>query len=295
MWIAGPVLSATDLSESADEALRQADALARAADVPLHVCHVLPELLSLDPFFPQLKLRDALSAPALEREAGEAVAARIESVTGRAPDGYTLELAAGSAHAGIVDTADRIGAALVVVGAHGARGKTGLMGGVAERVVRHAHCHVLVARPQPAGAACVLSATNAADPALGALEAAAAEATRRGAPLVVLHCMDLLLPGVIGYEVPPLGPEVITAMRTQWQRRLEEDLARVGARGELRIEEGPAGPLIVKLAGELPAALVVVGTHGRTGLRRLVLGSVAEAVVRTAPTSVLVVRLSTRS
>ena len=59
MTIAGPVLAATDLSESADEALRQADALARAAGVPLHVCHVLPELLSLDPFFPQLKLRDA--------------------------------------------------------------------------------------------------------------------------------------------------------------------------------------------------------------------------------------------
>jgi nucleotide-binding universal stress UspA family protein len=84
-------------------------------------------------------------------------------------------------------------------------------------------------------------------------------------------------------------------MRAQWQHRIEESLSKVNAQAQLRIEEGPAGPLIAKLAGELPAELVVVGTHGRTGLRRLVLGSVAEAVVRTAPSSVLVVRLPRRS
>jgi len=45
-------------------------------------------------------------------------------------------------------------------------------------------------------------------------------------------------------------------------------------------------------ASELPAQLLVMGTHGRTGLNRLIaLGSVAEAVVRAAPCSVLVVRL----
>jgi nucleotide-binding universal stress UspA family protein len=160
-------------------------------------------------------------------------------------------------------------------------------------VVRHAHCHVLVARP--AAGPTVLSATDASEPAHAALAAAAVEAARRSAPLVIVHCMDLLLPGVVGYEVPPLGPEVIAALRTQWQHRLEEALVKVNARGEVRVEEGPAGPVIAKLAAELPAALVVVGTHGRTGLRRMVLGSVAEAVVRTAPSSVLVVRLSRHS
>jgi len=288
MWFRGPVMAATDLGESADEALRQADALARAAGVPLHVCHVLPEVLSLDPLFPQLKLRDALDAPELEREAGEAVEERVESLTGRDSENFVLELASGSAHAGVVETADRIGAGLVVVGAHGTRKKHAL-GGTAERVVRHAHCHVMVARP--AAGTAVLAATDASEPAQAALAAAATEATRRQAPLVVVHCMDLLLPGVVGYEVPPLGPEVIAAMRTQWQERLQAALAQLPAQGEVRIEEGPAGPLIAKLATELPAALVVVGTHGHTGLRRLVLGSVAEAAVRTAPASVLVIRV----
>lgn len=295
MWFTGPVLVATDLGADADEALRQGDTLARAAGVSLHVCHVLPELLSLDPLFPQLRLRDALDAPELEREAGEALEERVEEVTGRTEDQYVRELASGSPHAGIVETADRIGAGLVVVGAHGHQGRRHTLGGVAERVVRNAHCHVLVARAAPAGRAAVLAATDASDPAHAALAAAAAEATRRQAPLVVAHCMDLLLPGVVGYEVPPLGPEVVAAMRTQWLHRLEEAVARVGAQAELRVEEGPAGPLIVKMATELPATLVVVGTHGRTGLRRLVLGSVAEAVVRTAPSSVLVVRLPRQS
>ena len=61
-------------------------------------------------------------------------------------------------------------------------------------------------------------------------------------------------------------------------------------RPELRIEEGPAGPIVVKLATELPAALVVVGTHGRSGLRRLVLGSVAEGVLHQLQVPVLLIR-----
>jgi nucleotide-binding universal stress UspA family protein len=306
MWIAGPVLAATDLSQDADEALRQADALARAAGVPLHVCHVLPEVLSLDPLFPQLKLRDALSAPDVEREAAEALSARVSEVTGRAETDFVPELASGSAHDGIIDVADRLGAGLVVVGAHGSRGRKPVLGDTAERVVRHAHSHVLVARagsraiddlgtapsqpPPPRGGA-VLVGVDATEPAIPVLEAAAATASQRGERLVVMHCMDLLLPGVVGYEVPPLGAEVIAAMRTQWQHRLEDALRQARATGEVRIEEGPAGPILARLAGELPASIVVVGTHGRTGLRRLVLGSVAEAVVRTAPSSVLVIRL----
>jgi nucleotide-binding universal stress UspA family protein len=56
------------------------------------------------------------------------------------------------------------------------------------------------------------------------------------------------------------------------------------------VEEGSPKRNIVSLAESLPAALVVVGAHERTGLGRMTLGSVAEAVVRAAPCSVLVVR-----
>ena len=56
------------------------------------------------------------------------------------------------------------------------------------------------------------------------------------------------------------------------------------------LRDGPAAPAILRAATELPAQLLVVGTHGRTALSRIALGSVAEAIVRAAPCSVLVVR-----
>ena len=62
-----------------------------------------------------------------------------------------------------------------------------------------------------------------------------------------------------------------------------------GAQGDVRIVDGAAAAGIVEVANEVGAELVVVGTHGRTGLARLALGSVAEAVIRSASTSVLTV------
>jgi nucleotide-binding universal stress UspA family protein len=57
------------------------------------------------------------------------------------------------------------------------------------------------------------------------------------------------------------------------------------------IEEGDAADVICKEAADRGADVIVVGTHGRTGLKRLFLGSVSEHVVRRAPCPVLVVRL----
>ena len=53
---------------------------------------------------------------------------------------------------------------------------------------------------------------------------------------------------------------------------------------------GPVGALIVEYAGKWPADLIVLGTHGRRGIRRLVMGSDAEYVIRTTPVPVLLVR-----
>jgi nucleotide-binding universal stress UspA family protein len=76
------------------------------------------------------------------------------------------------------------------------------------------------------------------------------------------------------------------------QSRLREALTRYGIDGEAIVKAGAAAQTIVDLAASAPAELVVVGTHGRTGLSRLTLGSTAEAVTRAAPCSVLVVRLT---
>jgi nucleotide-binding universal stress UspA family protein len=67
-------------------------------------------------------------------------------------------------------------------------------------------------------------------------------------------------------------------------------VTRAGATAEVRVLDGSAAPAIVQVAEEVGAELVVVGTKGRTGVARLALGSVAEEVIRTASTSVLIVR-----
>jgi nucleotide-binding universal stress UspA family protein len=68
--------------------------------------------------------------------------------------------------------------------------------------------------------------------------------------------------------------------------RLPEPVPHV----ERRLEQGDAATAIVRVAQESHCDLIVIGTHGRTGLRRLLMGSVAEKVVRDAPCMVLAVK-----
>jgi universal stress protein A len=281
-----------DIDKGSEELLRQADALARSYKVKLSVCHVFPEIFAVQPLFPQLHLDDALKLSELEAAARDDLLKRIRTVTAREPPQMEIEIEQGTVHAGILRAAENIGAGAVVVG--GKVDHTGLhiLGSSAEHVVRYANCPVLVARPSPAGK--ILAATDFSDPALPAVEAGAAEARRRKADLAIIHAIDLLTaisPFYADfYSMPPM--DLSDQMRKIWQQRLDECVHHFKAKGGGLLREGPAVPAILSAAVELPAQLLVMGTHGRTGLSRLIaLGSVAEAVVRAAPCSVLVVRL----
>jgi len=291
--IKGPILAAMDLNKGSDELLRQADALAHSYKVKLSVCHVLPEIFAVRPLFPQLHLDDALKLYDLEAAVRDALLKRIRMVTAREPPQIEIEIEQGTVHAGILRAADTIGAGAVVIG--GKVDHTGLhiLGSSAEHVVRYANCPVLVARHSPAGN--VLAATDFSDPALPAVEAGAAEARHRKADLTVIHAIDLL-PVISpfygdfdGYRSPPI--DLSDQMVKVWQQRLDAVVHQFKAKGGGLLRDGPAVPAILSAASELPAQLLVLGTHGRTGLSRIIaLGSVAEAVVRAAPCSVLIVR-----
>ena len=167
-----------------------------------------------------------------------------------------------------------------------------ILGSSAEHVVRYANCPVLVARHSPAGK--ILAATDFSDPALPAIEAGAMEAHHRKADLTIIHAVDLAPVMSPFYQdfYGAMPVDLSGQMRKIWQQRLDECVHRFKAQGGGLLPNGPAVPAILKAAAELPAQLLVMGTHGRTGLNRLIaLGSVAEAVVRTAPCSVLVVRM----
>jgi len=297
--IKGPILAAMDLDNGSEELLRQAHALALSYKVNLSACHVLPEIFAVRPLFPHLHLDDALKRSGLEATVRDALLERIRAVTTRELSQTGIEIEQGTVHSGILRAAERIGAGAVVVGAKVDHKGLHILGNSAEHVVRYAHCPVLVVRPSPAGM--VLVATDFSDPALPAVEAGAAEARHRKADLAILHAIDLL-PVMSPYygdffAMPPMAlggvpMELSDQIREIWKNKLDECVHRFKAKGGGLLRNGPAAPAILRAASELPAQLLVVSTHGRTGLSRVALGSVAEAVVRSAPCSVLTIRLS---
>jgi len=292
------VVVATDLSEAADEAVRQAHERAQAPGARLIVVHVIPNLMPSDPLFPQLEQEMVLALPALQERITEQVSQRIETLTGRKADEFEVVVEAGIPHAVIVQRAEQRHADLVVVGSHGSSGVTRiLLGSVADKVVRHAHCPVLVARHTPKSGK-ILVATDFSDPSLPAVAAAGEEARRAGARATILNSIDLgpalAESASMAFGAPSYGfsPEVRKDLRDAVDGMLANALSRYGIEGDRFVAHGPAAPAILRYADQLQAELIVVGTIGRTGLPRLLLGSVAEVVVRSARCSVLVVRLS---
>jgi nucleotide-binding universal stress UspA family protein len=291
----GPkVLAAFDFGEPALEALRQARELAHGMGGSLAACHVLPPDPDFSLLFPGRSLDVTAGTATDDVGARKALEERARSELGLELTELFIER--GSAYAEIVRRAETWGAGLVVVGSHGRTGVARtVLGSVAERVVRHAHCSVLVARPSPKKGV-VIAATDLSDPSLAAIVAGRDAAKRIGARLVVVSAIEWTgfaarpSEGLIG-ALPPLPPaELQREMNDALRSMLETAMARCAAVGEARVLNGSAASAIVSCAGELGASLVVVATHGRTGLKRLALGSVAELVVRGAECSVLAVR-----
>jgi nucleotide-binding universal stress UspA family protein len=285
-----PVLVAMKFSAASDEALRQAHAVSTSSGAPLVVCHILPEAFRVRVLFPQDAGIDTRVQATLDEKAGDAARSHVTEVLGPAASRAAIAIESGTAHAGILEIAARAGAHLVVMGP----------GPTALRVARSSHCPVLIARPSPADGP-VVGATDFSDPALPAIRAAAIEASRRGAPLRVVHCLDLdetevmaaaSMAGVAGaYPMPVISDSTLRAFETTAHERLADALCLADASGEAVVLRRSARAGIVETATQGKAALVVVGSRGRTGLSRLLLGSVAEHVIDHAPCSVMVVPL----
>ena len=141
----------------------------------------------------------------------------------------------------------------------------------------------------------ILLCTDGSDLALAAL--------RRG--LAVLAPADRLVIAAVVELTPPIevvGTGFAGGVVSPEQAMREDAAARAAAQrvvagtrdqlgldsAELAVLDGPPGPMLVELARELEADAMVIGTRGRGGLRRAVLGSVSDHVVRHAPCPVVV-------
>jgi len=197
----------------------------------------------------------------------------------------------------IVDRARNMNADLIVVGSRGhGTIESMLLGSVSAEVIDHAASPVLVARG--VGIDRVLLAWDGSSSA-----ARAADVLRWpifvGSSVRVVSVADVEVPWWIGFPEPN-SPELIPVYldAAEASRKQSEQLARemtaqlqaAGLEADADRREGDAATEILAAANGWKANLVVLGTHGRTGLGRLVLGSVARNVLQHAACSVLVVR-----
>ena len=204
----------------------------------------------------------------------------------------------GRAASMIVEEARQMPADLVVVGHRGhGRWESILLGSVSAEVVDHAPCPVLVARDERLGP--IVLADD------GSAYARAAEAVVIEWPLFTGLTTTVVTVSEDGFPyaaavAPMLYPEAMDG----YARATEVERQTVAAEGEAaatrlrqagldataEIRTGDPAHQIIASAGEHEAGLIVIGTRGQTGLRRLILGSVARNVLLYAPCSVLVVR-----
>ncbi len=287
MTLRGPVLVGTDLSPAANEALRQGARLANELAGKLLICHIVPELIPDGSVFSEFRRLNLKAGDSLLAKARAAVEQQVHTVLGAESSAAEVILDYGTPHVGLLRQTDATGAGVVVVAP----------GSVALDVVRHAATAVLVARRSPEGP--VVAATDFSDVSLPALHTAAAEARRRGSALQLLHAFDVglftlgnapaaAMPYLI--DSSPIALEGVDNLGALAKQRLEATLRDADLPGSTTVIAGAAKDVIVRYAESVHAELVVVGTHGRSGLARLTLGSTAASIVESAPCSVLIVR-----
>lgn len=138
----------------------------------------------------------------------------------------------------------------------------------------------------------ILVPTDLGEGAEEALDYACELASKLGATIHVLNVI-----GIPAMGVPELGvaitSSVIDSVITENQAALDKLVAarcKHATFGQALLRTGDARDIINQTAKEIGADLIVMSTHGRRGLSRMLIGSVAESVVRTAPCPVLAVR-----
>jgi nucleotide-binding universal stress UspA family protein len=270
------ILIATDGSEPAELAVRVAAGLATPGSILRAVSVVA------GPFGPVTGPLEGADPVARH----EAALREARTITG-ARD-LQLDLRRGDAATEIVHAAEEFGAHLVVTGSRSYGPlATVLLGSVSAAVVDRAPCPVLVARGPSVEP--IVFATDGSDSALLA-ETVLHWWPRRSADPVTVVAIRQRHPPIIRVPGWPPGPAAAETVPADAADLAAGRLLVWGVPARAVCAEGDPSQRIVATTEALGAGLVVVGTQGRTGVRRALLGSVARSVLTHASCSVLVAR-----
>jgi nucleotide-binding universal stress UspA family protein len=293
-----PILVGTSLTAASDAVVRNGLRIARAAGAQVHLVHAydLTMLYSGAAFGGGIYLPEVMEAErasCLERLAHQAVRCGIT-----AADLAGMTALEGAPYHAVVESAEALGAGLIVVGAAESWGRLSkLLGSTADRVIRAAPCPVVATRGElPMPPRRVLAAVDLS-PASGDSLCCGLQviAEMGGGPLAEVRTSIEALFVVEPQMLDALPENRAGAMAI---RKAGEGLERFvrdhrpgpGWQVQGRVREAAAAEdEILGRAAEMAADLVLLGTHGRSGFRRLLIGSVAESVMRNSRGSLLVV------
>lgn len=292
-----------DGSEFSERTLALAQGLAKATGASLHLAHVHvshppDHFLSNTQFhYEGLDLEEYEERHRAEEEAYLAeVRARLDVDT-------RVEAALLEGHVAeeVARYADKVGADMILITTHGHTGVSRMwLGSVADALIRLTHLPLLVVHPAQGGhvPADVLAFKHVMVPLDGStlsasiLPAAVDLASASGARVTLVHVVSSS--AVLGARIFPLLPDDISpalAKATEYLEGKADEIRRMGLEVGIHVEEHEApGRAIAAVAEKLDADLIALATHGYGGLKRALLGSVADKVLRSSPLPLLVQR-----
>jgi nucleotide-binding universal stress UspA family protein len=297
------VLLPLDGSPFAEHAIPWAATIARnpRARLRLALVHQSPSPPPLDQSSARLYTKVELAVRKAERQ-------YLREVAGRIRNGGAIQLAtaslSGSPAPALTEYVREVGVDLVVMTAHGRSGlQRAWLGSVADRLVRTLEIPMLLVRPKEGEADMpeprveeILVPLDGSRRAEAALPPALGMAWLFGARLALVQAVEPVV-RMVGAPLvlPQLLHEELTAIRRREAQDYLEDLAeRIGETGlatrATAVLSGSAIAGIEAAARSPGVGMIALATHGRGGLRRLVLGSVADKLVRTGELPVLVTR-----
>jgi nucleotide-binding universal stress UspA family protein len=281
------ILVPTDFSRASDAALAHARMLAGSTGATVHVLHIVDNAF----------LATVLADP---RDYESAAYEKLQRLLGESPDSILVVERSEAPADEITRYARAHNIDLIVMGTHG-RGRVAhlLLGSVAERVARTAPCPVLTMRETPRTPGGrrprILVPTDfspCSDAALGCAKRIVAK--MRGS-VCLLHVIDH--PAIGGtFRSDLWAPESLEARQDQTESARIELGRRLLADSRSRIVTtvdivfGASAAMISAYAADHAFDMIVMGTHGRSGIAHLLMGSVAESVIRTAQCPVLTVK-----
>ncbi len=287
------VLIGTTLAEESDTIVRSGLAVARAAGASIYLVHAVPDGPRLTG--PETGLGDDLPQE-LADWCEDRLRGQVQRLGIQESELAGAGVLAGVPHRVLLDTAKMAGADLIVVGATGSGPLAAeMLGSTAERVLRKADCPVLLVRgemrvpPRRVLAPVDLSSLSG-DAFRCGLHLLAQLGKGEPIELRVVHALTFLeLAQLRRKRGEATSMEVERATTEELRRFALENQAGEPFKVETVVLPGEARFEILRELADRPIDLVVLGTHGRSGPDRLMLGSVASTIARKAPCNVLLI------